>query len=295
MRATPLEHLPRPVHGLIGRSGYLVGIILTGACAAFIVAGCGKKPLGQSIGSYIEDVFSRRPIAAKVPDEEPLREKGLRLAKERQFEQAAEAFMRLVEQEPEDFFGYNALAVCHKNRGDHAEAMKNFERALEFIEGKEDRAKVLANIGNLYFATGKPQTALDQYKEAAGEFKENPLYLVLIARTFLVLNEPARAQRVLATAEANVRGLDKYQPEDDKGLGYYLMSHCFAALGEEDKVLKYLERALKANPERFVPRLAKESADQQSLFYTLKDHPDFRKLVDKFAGSLSPGRWIDQD
>jgi tetratricopeptide (TPR) repeat protein len=153
----------------------------------------------------------------------------------------------------------------------------------------------LANIGNLYFATNKPQAALGYYKEAAGEFEKNPLYLILIARTFLVLNEPDRARKVITSAEENLRGLKTYERDEEKGLGYYLLGHCFAALGEEDKVLKYVEMALKANPDRFVPRVGKESHDHQSLFYTMKDHPDLRKLLDKYASGLSPGRWFDQD
>lgn len=260
-----------------------------------ILTACSKRPPGQSIGSDIEDVFSGKLIETRTSDQEPWREKGLRLAKERQFEQAIEAFMRHIEEDPEESFGFNALAVCYKNRGDHTMAMKNFERALEFAESREDRAKVLANIGNLYFSTNKPQAALGYYKEAATEFEKNPLYFVLIARTFLVLNEPERARKVLDSAEENLRGLEKYQRDDEKGLGYYLMSHCFASLGEEDKVLKYVELAVKANPDKYVLRMAQDSRSPQSLLYTMKDHPDLRRIIDKYAGGLSPGRWLDQD
>ena len=60
---------------------------------------------------------------------------------------------------------------------------------------------MLANIGNLYFSAGKPQVALDNYKEAASEFPKDPLYLILIARTFVMLDDHERARKVLAAAE----------------------------------------------------------------------------------------------
>ena len=64
------------------------------------------------------------------PKEESWKEKGVRLAKEKDYSKAIEAFMQQVVEEPESFFGFNAIAVCYKNLGDHSNAMKNFERAL---------------------------------------------------------------------------------------------------------------------------------------------------------------------
>lgn len=241
----------------------------------------------------LDELFLNMPMDQKKPDEEAWREKGLRLAKEKQFDQAIEAFTRYVEDEPETFFGFNAIAVCYKNTGDHSMAMKNFERALEFADSAEERAKVLANIGNLYFSTNKLQAALGYYKEAAAEFEKNPLYLILIARTFMMLEEPERAAKVLSAAEENRGGLEKYEREDDRGLGYYLMAHCYVGLGQEEKVLNYVELAMKANPDKYVRRIEKEAQDQQHLFYTLRDDATLKQLVEKYAVKMSPSSWID--
>jgi tetratricopeptide (TPR) repeat protein len=175
----------------------VIRYLLIGICAALVASGCGKKVIRQGMPFDLDRVFTGIPSAK----EESWKEKGIRLAKEKDYPKAIEAFMQEVVEEPESFFGFNAIAVCYKNLGDHTNAMKNFERAAEFAESPEERAKLLANIGNLYFSAGRPQVALDNYKEAASQFPKDPLYLILIARTFLVLGDNERARKVLATAE----------------------------------------------------------------------------------------------
>lgn len=255
--------------------GYFIAV-----CALLMVGGCAKKMVRTGVPFELDKVFVG--IGSRPP--ESWREKGVRLAKEQDFDQAIEAFRNHVLQEPNDFFGFNALAVCYKNLGDHTQAMRNYERALEFAGSKEDRAKVLANIGNLYSSANKPQVALGYYKEAASEFPKNPLYLVFIARAFVVLNEPDRARRVLAEAERLYNDLESYESDDDRGLGSYHMAYSFLALNEEDKVFKYLEDALKANPEKYIPRLEKDFSDQKSLWYTLKDEPKLKNVMRRYTG-----------
>lgn len=246
-----------------------------------MVGGCGKKAVRISgIPFDLDKVFA----GIDFRPQENWREKGIRLAKEKDFDQAIDAFRKHVLEEPNDFSGFNALAVCYKNLGDHAQAMKNYERALEFATTPEDRGKVLGNIGNLYFSANKPQVALGYYKEAAAEFPENPLYLIFIARTFVMLNEPERARKVLTEVERMYKDLDKYEADDDRGLGAYHMAYSFLALQDEDKVFKYLEDALKANPAKYIPRLEKDFSDEKSLWYTLKEEPRLKKVMQRYTG-----------
>jgi tetratricopeptide (TPR) repeat protein len=257
----------------------LVRYLLIGICAVLTASGCGKKAIRQGMPFDLDRVFSGGPSTT----EESWKEKGIRLAKEKDYRQAIEAFMKEVVEEPESFFGFNAIAVCYKNLGDHANAMKNFERASEFAETPEERAKLLANIGNLYFSAGRPQVALDNYKEAASQFPKDPLYLILIARTFLVLGDHDRARKVLATAEKIHKNLEKYERGEDKGLGSYLAASCYLALSDENKVFQYLESALKANPSKYVPRIEKDTSDEKNLLFTLKDDPSLKKIMAKYS------------
>jgi tetratricopeptide (TPR) repeat protein len=246
----------------------------------------------------LDKIFSggvTHEVKEKEKVEESPREKGLRLAARKEYVPAIDAFKECVEENPEKFFGFNALAVCYKNSGDLALAMKNFERALEFVESPEDEAKVYANIGNLYFSSGKPRAALSYYREAHSAVEKNPFYLVLIARAFIVLDEPERAAKVLASAE-EIRGKLKNQKSDEeRGLGHYLMGYCFLALGDEKKPFKYLERAFKANPGRFLIRFENDSADEKNLFYSLREDPRIKRLIKKYKARSSPAFWLLDD
>jgi tetratricopeptide (TPR) repeat protein len=273
----------------------LLGYLVIGICALVMASGCAKKVAKQGILFDLDKVLTDRKTKDEDPKEEPWKEQGLRLAERKEFDKATEAFMRHVEEEPEEFFGFNALAICYKNAGDHAQAMKNFERALEFTESNEDKAKVLANIGNLYFAANKSQVALGYYKQAESLCEKNPLYLILISRAFLLQDEPERARTVLTKAEASHSALKKYERDEDRGLGYYLMAQSWAALGEEEKVLTYLEMAMKANPEKYSRRVEKEARDERSLFFTLKDQSDMKEMIKKYKDKRSPVYWLVLD
>ena len=217
----------------------------------------------------------------------------MRQAKEGEFEPAIESFTKHVVEDPESFFGFNAIAICYKNMGDHTKAMQNFERALEFADDKEEKAKVFANMGNLYFAANSPQVALGYYKEAAAEFDKNPLYLILIARTFLHLNEPERAtQSAYSSRRHTSRIWTSMNEMTRKDLGYYLMAQCYLALNDEEKVFQRLEKALKANPFRYVKRIEKDITDEKSLMYTLKEDERLQKALRRYATKVSPTNWF---
>jgi len=263
---------------------HLIRTMLVGLCMLAAAGGCAKKITRTGVPFDLDKVFAGR----QEPLKESWKEQGMRQAKEGDFEPAIESFTQHVVEEPESFFGFNAIAICYKNLGDHTKAMQNFERALEFADDKEEKAKVFANMGNLYFAANSPQVALGYYKEAAAEFDKNPLYLILIARTFIHLNEPERARKVLIAAEDILKNLDKYERDDDKGLGYYLMAQCYLALNDEEKVFQRLEKALKANPFRYVKRIEKDISDEKSLMFTLKDDERLQKALRRYASKVSP-------
>jgi tetratricopeptide (TPR) repeat protein len=248
-------------------------------CVVVLVGGCARKVPHSGMPFGLNLFFEPRP---EVP-QDGSKEKGIRLAREENFPEAIEAFTQHVLEEPESFSGFNAIGVCYKNMGDHTNAMKNFERSLEFAESPEERAKVLANIGHLYFSVDKHQVALGYYKEAAGEAEKNPLYLIFIARSFIYLDEPDRARRVLAAAEKMAKEFPKYEPDDDRGLGSYLLADCYSRLNEWDKVIQYLEAAMKANPSKYVRKLAKAWSDQTSLLYTLKGDARLEKAIRQYS------------
>lgn len=255
-------------------------LIVLSLWCVLVCVGCAKKQVRRGIPFGL-DKLAYEKASPKV--EENWREKGVRLAKEKKYREAVEAFENLVVEQPEDYFGFNALAVSYKNMGDLPSAMKNYDRALELATVPEEKAKILANIGNLYFAADKPQSALDLYKEAFSEFGGNPIYLIFIARTWVALGEYERARKVLRQAEEMEGRLSRYENEDDRGLGSYLMAYSYLALNEEDKVYKYLNKALEANPKRFVQRIKRDIIDEKSLLFTLRDNPELNEALKKHS------------
>lgn len=263
---------------------HLIRTMLVGVCMLVAAGGCAKKMTRNGVPFDLDKVF----VGKQEPVKESLKEQGMRQAKEGDFGPAIESFSQHVVEEPESFFGFNAIAICYKNMGDRSKALQNFERALEFADDKEEKAKVFANMGNLYFAANSPRVAMEYYREAAKEFEDNPLYLILIARTWLLLNEPERARKVIIAAEDILKNLDKYEQGDDKGQGYYLMAQCYLALNEEEKVFQRLEKALKTNPFRYVKRIESDIADEKSLMYTLKDDERVQKMLRRYDSEVSP-------
>ncbi|MEW6140800.1 MAG: tetratricopeptide repeat protein [Thermodesulfobacteriota bacterium] len=259
----------------------LLGPVIACFSLVLMIGGCGKKPLRNGVPFGL-DVIPMRKVASPPP-EETWKEKGMRLVEESKYEEAIEAFKRHIVEDPEGSFGFNALAVCYKNLGDQPQAMRNYERALELVTSSEEKAKILSNIGNLYFSANKPQAALGFYKEAHAIFANNPLYPVLIARTFIVLQEYDRARKALEQAEKLRDHLDKYEREEDRGLASYLMAHSYAALNEEEKVREYLKKALKANPKKYVRKLKKDLSDEKNLLYTLKEDTVLSEVLDDYS------------
>ena len=247
---------------------------------AVLLPGCGTRLTKKGMPFELDKVFR----GLFFVETETARDKGLRLVRERDYNGAIEAFKIAVIESPEDFFGFNAMAVCYKNLGDNAKAMLNYERAFELARSPEERAKVLSNIGNLYGVAKKHQVALGFYKEAQNESPQNPMYLILIARTFIYLDELPRAQKVVRAAEDIIADLPKHERDEDRGLGHYLMAQVYLALDDEENLFKALEKSVKANPQKFLKRLALDASDETNLFFTIRDEPRLKKLLKNPTG-----------
>lgn len=263
----------------------MLAIHLSLLCLALVLVmgGCSKKVTRSGV-PFDMDKIAFESVDSSVED---WKAKGVRLARQKEYAEAIDAFSRYIEETPGESFGYNALAVCYKNIGDQRQAMKNFDKALELAPKGEERAKILGNIGNMYFSSGKMQAALGFYKDAAAEFEENPFYVILVARTFVSMNDFDRARKALSQAEPNLERLDSYEREEDRGQGYYLLAQSYAALNDENRLWEYLDKAFKANPMRFISKINKDTSDEMSLFYTLKDDIKLQKLLKRYSARAS--------
>lgn len=268
------------IRGRMARLITILSSLCVLGCAAFLLVGCSKKVTRQKTVFDIDKLFMERPENYS----ENLKEKGIKLAREKNFDEAIETLKKHTQIEPRDFSGYNALAVSYKNKGDFPQAMTNFEKALNLTDKHEDRAKILANIGNLYYSTEKYQAALGFYKEAAAEFDKNPMYMILIARTFVMLGDYDRARKVLSFVDVKPSRLDDAEKGDDLGLTNYLLAEIYTGLNDEKKVYNNIEEALRANPRRFATKLRQDMQDEKNLFYTLQGDKRIDKMLARLSG-----------
>jgi tetratricopeptide (TPR) repeat protein len=244
----------------------ILSMLFVFVCASILATGCSKKITRQNTVFDLDKTFVEKSANSR----ENLKDKGIQLARERDFAQAIDLLKKYTQDQPADFSAFNALAISYKNTGDFSRAMLNFEKALNLASAAEERAKILANIGNLYYSDGKYQAALGFYKEAASEFDKNPMYMILIARTFVVLGDYDRAKKVLSNLNSKDLRPSDLDKGEDRGLNNYLLAEIYTGLNDEKKVYSNIEEALKLDLPRFRAKLLHDMRDEKNLFYTLK-------------------------
>ncbi len=258
-------------------------------CAFTLFSGCSKKVMRN------DSVFGLDSLSLEKfeKSDENLKKKGIELAREKSFEKAIEALKEYTQKNSSDSSAYNALGISYKSLGDFSMAMNSFERALTLTKQPQERSKILSNIGNLYYASGKYQAALGFYKEAAAEFEQNPLYLIFIARTFVMLGDYERARKVVSQVEKNFpRSGHEQKAKEDLGLDYYLLAEIFTGLNEENKVYVNIEKALRADPARFVAKLRKDMQNEENLFYTLQGDKRIQKMLNRFESKKRENNFV---
>lgn len=92
--------------------------------------------------------------------------RGLALRQRRQLKKAIACFQEAVAAAPEDPLGWYYLAVTHDNRGQEAEAIPNYRRALELGLDGDRRANAWAWLGSSLRITGQPKEALECFAKA---------------------------------------------------------------------------------------------------------------------------------
>jgi tetratricopeptide (TPR) repeat protein len=257
----------------------LLGVCVL-CCVLPLAFGCSKKVVRNGTVFGLDTLS----LEKSAESNENLKEKGIGLAREKNFEKAIEALREHTQKNSSDSTAHNALGISYKSVGDFSPAMNSFEKALNLAKQPEERSKILSNIGNLYYASGKYQAALGFYKEAAAEFEQNPLYLIFIARTFVMLGDYERARKVVSEVEEKFAGsVREHKVKEDVGLDYYLLAEIFTGLNEENKIYENIENALKADPVRFVAKLSKDMRNEENLFYTLQGDKRVQKMLNRFG------------
>lgn len=142
--------------------------------------------------------------------------------------------------------------------------MSNLNQAREIltklINERKNDPYLRDTLGQMYYESGYPKAAALQYKEAIRLAPESPLILTELARSLIVINEPAYIREALRYLDQASR-LDDSNPEtwrlmataygkvNDTGMAYVALAQEAALKGETRNAIAYADNALQSLPE----------------------------------------------
>lgn len=105
-------------------------------------------------------------------------------------------------QKAKEAFSYYRDGMSAQADGEYAEAMENYQAALELEEDSQDRSFILYNMGLIHTSNGNREQALERYHEALELNPRMPQALNNIAVIFHYQGEQAKAAGDNEAAEA---------------------------------------------------------------------------------------------
>src|SRR5689334_7711502 len=145
--------------------------------------------------------------------------------------------------------------------GRFEEAIKPAEDAVEFEPGY-DRAR--STLGWSYFLNGNQSAGIAELERAVACSPGNTLWLGQLGQAYAMAGDEAKARAILEQLESYAR---------EKFVSPYHFAYVYTGLGDSDRALDYLEKAVIA---RTGPTYAMKSS---FLFTSLHNHPRFRALL----------------
>lgn len=143
-----------------------------------------------AMGAMANDQFSvaerlLKPLAEKYPKFSPIKTNlAIIYYNTQRVEEARTAFVEVTKQDKTDLVAYNYLGILHRQKGEFAKAMENYNKALSI---NPDYANALLNAGILYdLYLGDKDKALANYeryqKLTNGEDKEVKKWIIDLRR-----------------------------------------------------------------------------------------------------------------
>jgi len=199
---------------------------------------------------------------------------GQGFSMEQRYSEAAAEFERAIELDPTLFDGYYYFARCCFKAGDLNKALKLFEKAQsvrpEDYQSAALIAAVLRQLGRNDEAQRAEQLAIESINKHLDLHVDEARALSLGAIILARLGEVERAK------QWNERAMS-LAPDDDAIL--YNASCVFAVLGEEDRALAGLQRAIEAG------LAGGDWLSHDPDWERLRDHPRFQTLVQRLQRS----------
>jgi tetratricopeptide (TPR) repeat protein len=140
------------------------------------------------------------------------------------------------------------------------EAIARGEAAVDL----HPHGRARGTLGWAYFLAGRRDEGLAELERAVMTAPDTMMWLAQLGEAHALAGNEARAREILREIEQHAR--DVYVPP-------YFFAYVFTGLGEAERAMDYLERAV---AERAGPAY---SIKGSFLFAPLRDHPRFRALL----------------
>src|SRR5450759_2125866 len=155
-----------------------------------------------------------RYVKLEPGDDFGRRERGFALASTGQFEPGIAELERFLARHPDDAVGHYELALAEME-SDTAQGLAHLASAValkaDFVEARSAR-------GSLYYRQGKPETAVTDLEVAARLRPDDAVTLDRLGQTYLALDRPADAARVLGKAAGLAPGDSRIQLHHGRAL-----------------------------------------------------------------------------
>ncbi len=137
---------------------------------------------------------------------------------------AKEAVEEAIKREPGDWLSRAILGLAHKRQGQLSSAAELLQAALKIASEEEIQGVIQNNLGNVYLAEGRRESALKAYKRSSQLLPNAPEPIFNRYRLHTRLGEEDEAERALHEASAlDAQQIALWSESDDIQINCYLV------------------------------------------------------------------------
>ncbi|MCK4646223.1 MAG: tetratricopeptide repeat protein [Candidatus Aminicenantes bacterium] len=270
----PLEGVKIILYSLKAQSGFETMTDAKGKWKAFYVRGGAwnidfEKPgyMPKKISAQIKEYDKNPDLEVKLKKiegliitdklKEDLRE-GNKLFNEKKYEEAAEAYKKVIEESPDTYILYKNIGNCYFQMEKYDQAEEYYKKVLEKDHKNQE---VMLLIGNCYANRGNNEEALEWYNKIEFEKIDDPTVLFNIGSNFYTQSKFEEALKYYKKAvEIQENFLDAiYQ----LGLTYLTLGDSQDAIKTFDNYLKFDQDSKRAiQVKGFIEFLKKKIEDK---------------------------------
>ncbi|MFN2120506.1 MAG: tetratricopeptide repeat protein, partial [Anaerolineales bacterium] len=180
-------------------------------------------------------------------------EKGNNLFNEGRYDEASGAYNRAIQMDPTYGVPYSNLALTHLTQGQYAEAIRCFQKSIEYLKSDRDKALSWNGLGNAYRGMGDYAHAVAAYRQAAdldpdtsgirdGANNNQSSEVPANGQTWLGLGEALLSSGAADRAIAAFKKAIELDPE--AGLAYSRLARALASQGKHREAVPYYEKSI---------------------------------------------------